>query len=79
MVTGRQGNGETGVAEMVCRTGTTQIGGIVVHLPSFRGCRAGLQGRYYTERPNHGVPVFISGLHKLQKMKTGATRIWTFM
>ena len=101
---------------MVCRAGSTQNDRIRGHLPAFRGCRAGLQGRYYTDKPNHGVPalgtclgdgetgqrgdkgpgdglqgryytkrpncgvpVFISGLHELQKMKTGATRIWTFM
>ena len=32
------GDGETGVPEPVCGAGTTQIGGIVGHLPSFRGC-----------------------------------------
>ena len=62
LVTGRQGNGETGVPEMVCGTGTTQNDGIVVYLPAFRGCRAGLQGRYYTERPNHGVPALCTCL-----------------
>ena len=51
-----------GTAEPVCRAGTAQKGGIMVYLPSFRGCRAGLRDRYYTERPNYGVPAFFSGL-----------------
>ena len=50
------GDGETGAAEPVCRAGTTQISRIVVYLHSFRDCRAGLRDRYYTERPNRGVP-----------------------
>ena len=43
-------------AKPVCRAGTTQNDGIAVYLPSFRDCRAGLRDRYYTERPNCGVP-----------------------
>ena len=62
LVTGRQGNGETGVPEMVCGTGTTQNDRIMEYLPAFRDCKTGLQGRYYTERPNHGVPALCTCL-----------------
>ena len=56
------GDGETGVPEIVCRAGTTKNDRIMGHLPAFRDCRAGLRGRYYTDRRYCGAPAFISGL-----------------
>ena len=50
-----------GAAEPVCGAGTTKNDGIVGYLTAFRDCRSGLQGRYYTERPNYGVPAMVTG------------------
>ena len=75
------GDGETGVPEIVCRAGTTKNDRIMGHLPAFRDCRAGLRGRYCTERPNCAAPALVTGRQGFRSRFAGqvlqkTTELW---